>query len=52
MLQSSLRQLLIVMADFASVGHFWWALFLGCLGGHFARFVYLRRVKEQKTELK
>jgi hypothetical protein len=33
---------------FASVGHTWWALFLGYLGGQFARFVFLRRVKEQE----
>jgi hypothetical protein len=32
---------------FMSTGHYWWALLLGYLGGHFARFVYLRRTKEQ-----
>jgi hypothetical protein len=40
----------VSMADFASVGHFWWALFLGCLGGQFARFVHLRRTKEQRQQ--
>jgi hypothetical protein len=33
-------------SNFARTGHTWWALLLGYLGGHFARFVYLRRVNE------
>jgi hypothetical protein len=31
---------------FMSIGHVWWALLLAYLGGHFARFVYLRRTEE------
>lgn len=32
---------------FMPIGHCWWALALGYAGGHFARFVYLRRLKKQ-----
>ena len=32
---------------FTAVGHCLWALLLGYVGGHFARFVYARRVREQ-----
>ncbi len=28
------------------IGHCWWALILGYAGGHFARFVYGRRIRE------
>jgi hypothetical protein len=31
---------------FGPIGHCWWALFLGYLGGWIARFVYLRRIAE------
>lgn len=31
-------------AVFMRIGHCWWALLLGYLGGWFARFVYLRRL--------
>jgi hypothetical protein len=31
---------------FGPIGHCWWALLLGYLGGWVARFVYLRRVAE------
>jgi hypothetical protein len=31
---------------FMPVGHCWWALLLGYLGGLFAAFVYSRRMKE------
>ena len=31
---------------FITIGHCWWAFVLGLLGGHFARFVYVRRMKE------
>lgn len=31
-------------AAFMRIGHAWWALLLGYLGGWFARFVYLRRI--------
>jgi len=34
---------------FMMVGHCWWALLLGYAGGHFARFVYWRRIREQQT---
>lgn len=34
---------------FTPIGHYWWALLLGYCGGHFARAVYLRRVKEQAS---
>jgi hypothetical protein len=30
---------------FMPIGHMWWAILLGLLGGWFARFVYLRRVR-------
>ena len=29
---------------------FWWALLVGYLGGHFARFVYHRRTKENASQ--
>jgi hypothetical protein len=31
---------------FMAVGHAWWALLLGYLGGRFARFVYVRRTRD------
>lgn len=31
---------------FMRIGHGWWALVLGYLGGWFGRFVYLRRIRE------
>ena len=34
--------------EFMKIGHCWWGLLLGYLGGMFAAYVYLRRVKEQK----
>jgi hypothetical protein len=34
--------------NFMVLGHFWWALLFGYVGGHFARFVYLRRDRETK----
>ena len=37
---------------FARTGHYWWAMLLAYLGGHFARFVYLRRMKEQSAAAK
>jgi hypothetical protein len=37
---------------FLPIGHFWFALLLGYLGGHFARFVYLRRLKDQAPATK
>ena len=36
-------------ANFMVLGHFWWALLFGYIGGHFARFVYLRRDREAKS---
>jgi hypothetical protein len=32
---------------FLRIGHCWWSLLLGYAGGRFARFVYLRRTREQ-----
>lgn len=32
--------------NFMVQGHFWWALLFGYIGGHFARYVYLRRDRE------
>jgi hypothetical protein len=32
---------------FTPIGHFWWALLFGYLGGQFARFTYARRIREQ-----
>jgi predicted PurR-regulated permease PerM len=32
---------------FMPIGHCWWAILLGCIGGLFARFIYARRVREQ-----
>jgi hypothetical protein len=29
--------------NFMPIGHFWWAVLLGYIGGRFGRFVYLRR---------
>ena len=37
----------IELIPFARTGHLWFALIFGYLGGCFARFVYLRRTKEQ-----
>jgi hypothetical protein len=34
------------------IGHYWFALLFGYLGGHFARFVYVRRMKEQAAHAK
>jgi hypothetical protein len=36
--------------SFAQIGHLWFALLFGYLGGQFARFVYLRRMKEQPAQ--
>lgn len=36
-------------ASFMVVGHFWWALLFGYVGGHFARFVYFRREREANS---
>lgn len=36
-------------AAFMRIGHCWWALVLGYLGGWFARFVYLRRIGAAST---
>src|SRR3954471_2930755 len=33
---------------FMPIGHCWSALLLGCIGGHFARYVYLKRMREQR----
>lgn len=30
---------------FMPIGHCWWALLLGFIGGHFARYVYLSRMR-------
>ena len=32
---------------FMPIGHYWWAILLGACGGIFARWVYLRRTREQ-----
>lgn len=32
---------------FMPIGHCWWALLLGCVGGYFGRYVYWRRVREE-----
>ena len=37
---------------FTPVGHYWWAIVLGYLGGCFARFVNVRRMKETAAQLK
>jgi hypothetical protein len=36
---------------FMPTGHYWWALLLGYLGGHFARFIYLRRLKDLRSQM-
>jgi len=33
---------------FMPIGHCWWAMILGYAGGHFARFVYGRRLPEEQ----
>jgi hypothetical protein len=33
---------------FMPIGHSWWTLILGYAGGHFARFVYWRRFREEQ----
>jgi hypothetical protein len=35
--------------EFMKIGHAWWALFFGYIGGRFGRFVFLRRSKEQTS---
>ncbi len=35
--------------DFMRIGHCLWTLLLGYLGGHFGRFVYLRRIARQEA---
>jgi hypothetical protein len=37
---------------FVTTGHYWFALLFGYLGGHFARFVYGRRMIEQAANAK
>lgn len=32
---------------FMPIGHCWWAVLLGYVGGRFARFVYVRRTKDE-----
>jgi hypothetical protein len=32
---------------FMPIGHCWWAILLGCIGGVIARLIYARRVREQ-----
>ncbi len=39
-------------AFFTTVGHFWWGLLFGFVGGHFARFVYLRHTEELAAQRK
>lgn len=34
--------------DFMAVGHVWWAVLIGYVGGRFARVIYLRRVQESR----
>lgn len=34
---------------FMRIGHFWWALLFGYLGGRFARSVYIRRAHEREN---
>jgi hypothetical protein len=34
--------------NFMHIGHYWWALLLGYAGGHFARFVYWRRIGDAR----
>jgi len=34
---------------FMTIGHTWWAILLGYCGGLFARFVYVRRTREQSS---
>ena len=36
------------LEEFMTIGHTWWALLWGYLGGRFARFVYVRRICGQK----
>jgi hypothetical protein len=38
--------------EFVRIGHYWWALLLGYLGGCFAQFVYLRQTKELAAQAK
>jgi hypothetical protein len=35
--------------DFMHVGHYWWVLLFGYVGGSFAQFVYDRRKREQSA---
>jgi hypothetical protein len=35
--------------EFMKIGHSWWALVFGYIGGRFGRFVYLRRMKEHTS---
>ena len=32
--------------QFMPIAHLWWGLLFGYIGGHFARFIYLRRTKD------
>jgi hypothetical protein len=34
---------------FMPIGHCWWALLLGCVGGYSARFVYKRRIRDEQN---
>ena len=34
---------------FMPIGHLWWGLLFGYIGGRFARFVYTRRVQEREN---
>jgi predicted PurR-regulated permease PerM len=33
---------------FIAIGHMWWSLLLGCIGGFFATLVYRRRVRNEE----
>ena len=39
-------------AAFLRIGQYWMILLLGCVGGQFARFIYLRRLKRQAARPK
>jgi len=36
--------------NFMPTGHLWWSLLFGYIGGHFGRFVYIRRIREQPAQ--
>jgi hypothetical protein len=47
--RAATSQIRPIQEHFMTIGHFWWALLFGYVGGHFAQFIYKRRAAEQPS---